>query len=254
MKPPQAPKGISSPVVDPVHALAPRQGDGSSGSHLGLEVIPIETHYPHFDVMKSADRWDAYTREVVESRLDPRGNYRTLSNHEAKTLQSIAMHLLYEDRKEILAFVIAHVDQQLGETIGEAQREVGLPPQSELIRTGLASLDLLANARHGIPFIECDVDQQFALLSVMQLGKLEPITLSDGAPKEMQMWADPTETTKVQKAFFKRLLGLLVEALASYPTIWSEMGYAGPAYPRGYYRIARGLTDPWEARAPASKS
>lgn len=51
-----------------------------------------------------------------------------------------------------------------------------------------------------------------------------------------------------QKALFKKLLGLAVEAHASHPAVWSEMGYAGPAYPRGYYRIERGLTDPWEPR------
>jgi len=31
--------------------------------------------------------------------------------------------------------------------------------------------------------------------------------------------------------------------------VWSEMGYGGPAYPRGYYRIEAGVTDPWEAKA-----
>ena len=52
-----------------------------------------------------------------------------------------------------------------------------------------------------------------------------------------------------QKEFFETLLALAVEAYASHPAVWSEMGYGGPRYPRGYYRIEAGVTDPWEAKA-----
>ncbi|KQX56587.1 hypothetical protein ASD40_04085 [Paenibacillus sp. Root444D2] len=30
--------------------------------------------------------------------------------------------------------------------------------------------------------------------------------------------------------------------------VWSEIGYAGPAYPRGYVRTQLGQLDPWEAQ------
>lgn len=34
-----------------------------------------------------------------------------------------------------------------------------------------------------------------------------------------------------------------------HPRVWSEIGYAGPAYPRGYVRTQLGQLDPWEAKA-----
>lgn len=51
-----------------------------------------------------------------------------------------------------------------------------------------------------------------------------------------------------QKALFLRLLSWTVESYYSHPTVWSEIGYGGPAYPRGYVRANIGQLDPWEAK------
>ncbi|HEY2590280.1 MAG TPA: hypothetical protein VGI35_01710 [Steroidobacteraceae bacterium] len=49
------------------------------------------------------------------------------------------------------------------------------------------------------------------------------------------------------KTFFnQRLLTDIVDAYWSYPTAWSEMGYGGPASPRGYVRMGYDERDPWE--------
>lgn len=50
-----------------------------------------------------------------------------------------------------------------------------------------------------------------------------------------------------QKELFQKLLNLTVEAYYSHPQIWSEIGFGGPAYPRGYVRAQLGHLDPWEA-------
>ena len=50
-----------------------------------------------------------------------------------------------------------------------------------------------------------------------------------------------------QREFFSRLLTQTVSAYYSHPWVWSEIGYAGPAYPRGYMRVELDLTEPWEA-------
>ena len=50
------------------------------------------------------------------------------------------------------------------------------------------------------------------------------------------------------KLFFaKRLLPDIVKAYYSHPTAWSEIGYGGPASPRGYVRMDFDRRDPWEA-------
>jgi hypothetical protein len=48
--------------------------------------------------------------------------------------------------------------------------------------------------------------------------------------------------------FFKhRLLRDVVLAYYSHPTAWSEVGWGGPASPRGYVRLDFNDRDPWEA-------
>lgn len=194
----------------------------------------VQTRYPDFDVMAAADAWDPHTRAIVERRLVPPGKPKFLTGAEVQALRAIAAHLLYEERDDVLGFVLSHVDEKLNDPVGEAQRKEGAPPLADLIRKGLAGLDAVARWRHGHSFVDCGVEDQFVLLAALQHGALEAVPEFDGIP---------------QKEFFKRLLGLAVEALASHPAVWSEMGYAGPAYPRGYYRIEQGVTDPWEAKA-----
>jgi hypothetical protein len=48
--------------------------------------------------------------------------------------------------------------------------------------------------------------------------------------------------------FFKqRLLHDIVMAYWSHPIAWNEIGWGGPASPRGYVRMGYDERDPWEA-------
>jgi hypothetical protein len=37
-----------------------------------------------------------------------------------------------------------------------------------------------------------------------------------------------------------------VEAYYAHPWAWDEIGFGGPAYPRGYMRLEHGEPEPWE--------
>jgi hypothetical protein len=37
-----------------------------------------------------------------------------------------------------------------------------------------------------------------------------------------------------------------VEIYYGHPWAWDEIGFGGPAYPRGYMRLERGEPEPWE--------
>jgi len=89
-------------------------------------------------------------------------------------------------------------------------------------------MDAVTRSRHGQGFAVCETQVQFEILAALQKGQVAEL---QGFP---------------QKELFKKLLGLGVDACASHPAVWSEMGYAGPAYPRGYYRLDRRVRDPWE--------
>ncbi|MDS0797154.1 gluconate 2-dehydrogenase subunit 3 family protein, partial [Burkholderia pseudomultivorans] len=48
--------------------------------------------------------------------------------------------------------------------------------------------------------------------------------------------------------FAKRVLMDLCGAYYSHPYAWNEIGFGGPASPRGYVRMDFNRRDPWEAR------
>jgi hypothetical protein len=47
--------------------------------------------------------------------------------------------------------------------------------------------------------------------------------------------------------FKKRMAHDIVLAYYAHPTAWSEIGWGGPASPRGYVRLDFNERDPWEA-------
>jgi hypothetical protein len=190
--------------------------------------------YPGFDVMAERLAWDPVTRSVVAGRLSPSpGTPQALTEAEARTVAAVARQLLAEERPAVLAFVVSHFDERLRSDAGEGQRELGVPPEADLLRRGLAALDRAAGS-DGAAFAGLADTEQSALMAALSRDRAEPADAFAGLP---------------QKALFSKLLGLAAEALASHPAVWSEIGYAGPAYPRGYYRMGRGVLDPWEPRA-----
>ncbi|MGH9350816.1 MAG: gluconate 2-dehydrogenase subunit 3 family protein, partial [Terriglobia bacterium] len=39
----------------------------------------------------------------------------------------------------------------------------------------------------------------------------------------------------------------VLDVYYAHPYAWDEIGFGGPAYPRGYMRLERGEPEPWEA-------
>lgn len=92
------------------------------------------------------------------------------------------------------------------------------------------------NFHHAAMFDQLEGARQSEILERLSEGKLQ---------------LSPEWTALKQKGLFKKLLGTAIDAYCSHPDIWSEIGYAGPAYPRGYVRGDIGQLDPWEAKTEA---
>lgn len=197
------------------------------------------TRYPGYNLLKEKEHWDEHTREIVLKRLGPFPKLKFLKEHEANMILAIARHIVYDQREEILNYVLHHLDNTLSSSIGEDQRKAGTPEQKVLIRRGLKAIDKLAKKQYGAFFLEIDNEQQLAILTALQIGHTAP----------MDEWQ-----TIPPKELFKKLATPIVSGYYSHPTVWSEIGYGGPAYPRGYVRVERGLTDPWEAKRDVNES
>ncbi len=196
-------------------------------------MTDLKFHYPDYDVIAHRNEWDDNTKEIVLKRLGPFPEKRFLEEQEARKLRLIIKHLVYDNRDEIFDWILYFIDQRLHSEIGEFQRKLTTPPEKILIREGLKALDKLSETLYRKSFADTDLKEQFDMLASLQLGKAANIA----------EWA-----TIPQKDLFNKLLGVIISAYYSHPTIWSEMGYGGPAYPRGYYRIELPWTDPWEAK------
>lgn len=191
-----------------------------------------QSHYPSYDVMKLREDWDDHTRGIVSARLVREHDYLFLTLPEAEILRAACAVLADDRRGEIIQYVLSHIDEKLHQDIGEGERKRNVPEERRLIREGARALDQSSFQRYDKPFQQIGEDGQ--LLMIQDLSK-------SSLPSDI--WKDLP-----QQELFHKLLTLTVEAYYSHPTVWSEIGYGGPAYPRGYVRTDIGQLDPWEAK------
>jgi hypothetical protein len=161
-------------------------------------------------------------------------SFQFLTLYEAELLKQISSLLMDDKTPEVLYFVLCHIDHTLLQSPGEGQRKSGVPEAPVLIREGLKAMEQGAIMRFGNSFVKLDSAQQKKYLQEISQSKAEPKSIWDSIQQE---------------ALFQKLLQLTIESYCSHPKVWSEIGYAGPAYPRGYVRTQLGQLDPWEARA-----
>ncbi|MEV3158250.1 gluconate 2-dehydrogenase subunit 3 family protein [Paenibacillus larvae] len=191
------------------------------------------SHYPNYDVMREQNAWNEHTRKIVSDRLFHTHGYHFLSETEAEQLRAWCSLLMDDPRTDVIQYVLSHIDSTLAQNKGEGQRPAGTLEQRDLIRKGLISVEVACQSLYGQSFYQLSQDKQ---RSFMEQVVEQRIPLSG-------------ELAGInQKAFFQKLLLLTIESYYSHPKIWSEIGYGGPAYPRGYVRADREHLDPWEAQ------
>jgi hypothetical protein len=195
----------------------------------------MKTPYAGYDVLAKwrTPSFDEKTREVVRRRMDapPR---RFFTPEELRLLEAIVARLLPQsDRSEPIPLALL-IDDYLAQRRGEGYRNEHMPFEWEAWRIGLTGIDAEARRRFGGPFIEISGDHQDEVLRRVQAGDV-------GAPDWGGMDA---------ARFFKDgLLRVTAGLYYAHPDAWSEIGFGGPANPRGYVRTGFNERDPWEARA-----
>lgn len=195
--------------------------------------MAMQKHYPTYDVLEQMDHWDDHTQKIVQKRLEPLHQLRFFRPEQMTLLMELAARITGDPRPEIGQYIVKHLDQSLAKDVGEGERHVNSPPQAQLIREGLNALEQSTVAHLLAPFAGLQPEQQRSILTMIQ-GGMTPYP---------QYWehVDPT-------IFMKKLVQLVIEAYYSHPHVWSDIGYGGPAYPRGYVRTELGQLDPWEAK------
>jgi len=202
--------------------------------------------FPGFDVFTEQRRWDPATAAVLSDRLGRPPDIRFFTRDEEAIATALLDLLLGQqdpDPHTVLGArqagqqrgrpripVTAMIDARLAEAQTDGWRYADMPEDGQAWRDTLGCLDADAHAKHGCGFASCPPADQAALIQVVQdtgAGDWHGLPAS----RVWSLW-----TRYACTAFY------------AHPWAWNEMGFPGPAYPRGYKNMGVGKLEPFEVR------
>ena len=188
--------------------------------------------FPGFDVRDQLEQWDAVTAGVVLRRLGPPPELRFFTVAEQPTAEALLDQLL-DQHVEPKVPVLQLIDARLAEAQIDGWRHEDMPEDGDAWRRTLRHLDEDADDRAGERFHACtDVVQKAVIQAVQDADDWH------GLPGK---WVWSLWTRYAAAAFY------------SHPWAWNEIGFGGPAYPRGYKNIGVDAREPWEVRDHAPR-
>ncbi len=197
---------------------------GAGGQH------GYQDRFPGFEVLNQAGHWDQVTADAVTARVGPPPVPKFFSGPEEACARALLNLLTGQDGKdaELAVPVLEMVDARLAAGETDGWRYDDMPEDGQAWRETLAYLDTDAEARYGASFAHAPEAGQAALLQAVQDLK------SAGwhglpAAHVWSLW-----TRYACTAFY------------SHPAAWAEIGFPGPAYPRGYKNAGAGKLEPFE--------
>lgn len=192
------------------------------------------TRYPGYDVLakRETPSWDSLTRRVIAERVAPGTSAQFFNAIEWNALSALCDCIVpqRQDTRSCIPVPML-VDAKVAANKGDGFRHVDFPPIQQAWRTGLAALDAEARTLDGLGFASVESAVQLDLLKAMQRGHLHDAAWNGMSP---------------EKFFSARVLHDICSAYYGHPDAWSEIGFGGPANPRGYVRMYFDRRDPWE--------
>jgi hypothetical protein len=200
-------------------ARLPRQRRGTTPQMRG--------RYPDYDVLTAAEHWDAKTRAVVFDRLANVPPIRFFTEQEARTLRAFCDVVTGQDSEPRIP-VLEMVDAKLHAGELDGFRHHDMPPDPQTWQQVAVLLDhSVREEGYEAGFDAAGSECQHEIVQRFSEGQL------DGE-------------LPVAKAWGVVMRGVL-SAFYSHPWAWNEIGFGGPAYPRGYARLGAGQREHWEA-------
>jgi hypothetical protein len=191
-------------------------------------------YYPGFSTLAQQGFWDAATRDVILERISNIPAIRFFCASDAALLETVVEHVLPQtDRApERRISIVPYIDERLHAGRIAGYRFEEMPPDGEAHRLGLRAMEQMALAGFGVPFLQLTWREQEALLK----------SIHDGQP----FGAEAIWKRMPVHRYWALLVSDCVEVYYAHPWAWDEIGYGGPAYPRGYVRLEGGEPEPWE--------
>ncbi|HTK66960.1 MAG TPA: gluconate 2-dehydrogenase subunit 3 family protein [Pseudonocardia sp.] len=228
-------------ITDPFH-LPNRRDGGKAADPSWLPQQQRGTtpqmigRYPDYDVLDAVDSWDEATRNVVLARLTPTGPMRFFSSEEQPTLRAFCDTVLAQDREPRVPVAEA-VDAKLSAGHLDGYQYADMPDDRETWLRVLAGLDHTAQSGHRCRFSAATQPQRDHIIEGFSKGRLV------GGP-----W-DSMNVTRAWSVVMRAVLA----GFYAHPWAWNEIGFGGPAYPRGFMRLGGAGTEGSEVREPFEK-
>lgn len=242
---PRRPTSRSTPA--PISPTSPAGPPHDNQREAHIHVLPVDPrtgqplapraqpgYYPGFSTLDQQRFWDAATRAVVLDRVNAPPPIRFFSPDEERLMRAVIDRVLPQDDRDASHRIpiINAIDDRLYHNRIDGYRYDDMPPDPEAHRLGLQAIEAIAGALFGQPFVELTPDLQERVLQ----------TIHDGdAPAAHDIWA----RMNCQR-YWMLLVQDCVEGYYAHPWAWDEIGFGGPAYPRGYMRLEHGRPEPWE--------
>ncbi len=183
--------------------------------------------FPGFDVLDQVAVWDDVTAGVVLARLAPPNALSFFTPAEVGIASPLLDLLLGQDAEPRVP-VLALIDSRLATGQTDGWHFDDLPEDSQAWQRSLTHLDSDAHERHGRGFAALSRAEQARL--VQRVQDLIGEQWHDYPAKQVwSLW-----TRYACSAFY------------SHPWAWNEIGFGGPAYPRGYLNPGIDAREKWE--------
>lgn len=205
--------------------------------------MPLPDRYPDADILSQRAHWDEATRKVVLDRVHNVPDFAYFDAREQATLQKLCDRVVPQvhRRSDRRVPIAPWIDQRCVHRASDGFRLDDMPPNEIAWREGLHGLDQTTAALFG---------DSVAFRSLRDTGADQVLeSVREGRPPGSAWRALPAKRWWVFVA-----LRQITGTYYAHPYAWDEIGFGGPAYPRGYFALNNGYPEPWEARENAEQA
>jgi hypothetical protein len=197
--------------------------------------MTLRNRYPDADVLAQRGHWDAATRHVVLDRVHNTPEFHFFDSHQRATLEALCALVMPQDHRPMDRRIplAPWIDARCAGNHSDGFRLDDMPANPDAWRLGLQGLDETSQHLFETHFVSLDPVRQRKVLDSIREGNPEGTAWQRMSAKRWWIFVALRQITAVYYA---------------HPFAWDEIGFGGPAYPRGYFALNHGYPEPWEAR------
>lgn len=194
----------------------------------------LRDRYPDANVLAQRGHWDEATRRVVMDRVHNAPPFRYFDDVERPTLEALCARIVPQEHRmpHRRVPIAPWIDARCAQRAEQGFRYDDMPANAVAWKRGLQGLDQTALALHRATFAALGGAEQDDVLRAVRAGN-----------PPGRVWRELPAARWWIHVAVQQIAGTYY----AHPYAWDEIGFGGPAYPRGYAALNDGAPEPWEA-------